>query len=71
MCRARCDVALQEHRVVAERRARLAPRFRQPFAEFRGVSHHAHAAPAAAERRLDDQRKADLPRDALAPAADR
>jgi hypothetical protein len=59
------DVALQKHRIVAERRAGLAPRFRQPLAEFRGAVHHAHAAPAAAEGRLDDQRKADAPRDAL------
>ena len=48
------DVAFQEYRIVAEGRARLALRFRQPLAEFRRPAHHAHAAPAAAEGRLHD-----------------
>ena len=50
-------VTFQEHRIVAKRRARLPPRLRQPLAEFRRAAHHPHAAPAAAERRLHDQRK--------------
>ncbi len=57
------DVALQKHRVVAERRLRLAPRLFQPSSEVAGLLHHAHAAPAAAERRFDDQREADLLRE--------
>ena len=56
------DEALQEDGVVAERRRRFAPRLFQRAGEIGGLLHHAHAAAAAAERRLDDQRKADLAR---------
>ena len=59
------DVAFQKHRIVAEGRAGFAPRFGEPLAEFGGATHHAHAAPAAAECRFDDERKADAARDAL------
>jgi hypothetical protein len=47
------------------KRAGLAAGLRQPLGEFRGVAHHAHAAPAAAEGRFDDERKSDAARDAL------
>ena len=58
-------VALEKNRIVAEGRGRLAPRFRQQFAEFRGAPHDPHAAPAAAEGCFDDQRKADAARHTL------
>ena len=47
------EVALAEHRRVAERRLRLAARrldLRRQFGQF---AHHPHAAAAAARRRLD------------------
>ena len=55
------DVALQEHGAVAERGGRLVARG-LPTApcELRWVADQPHAAPAAAERRLDQQREADL-----------
>ena len=59
------DEALQKHSVVAERRLRLAPGLFQPSREVCGLLHHAHAAPAPAERSLDDQREADLMRELL------
>ena len=43
--------------------AGLAPRLLQAAREIGGAIHHAHAAAAAAERRLDDQREADFRRD--------
>ena len=54
------DVALQEHGAVAERGGRLAARGTDRAGELRGVADQPHAAPAAAERRLDQQREADL-----------
>ena len=53
------DVALQEDGVVAEGGAGLAPRLFQQACEIGRALHHAHAAPAAAERGLNDQREAD------------
>ena len=45
--------------------ARSASRLRlvEQRGEIAGLVHHAHAAAAAAERRLDDEREADLLRD--------
>src|SRR5690606_7140164 len=51
------DEALQEDRSVPERAARLGLRFLQEFFQVVRVADHAHPAPAAAEGRLDDQRK--------------
>ena len=53
------DVALQEHRAVAERRRRLPPGARDGLGQLPGVGDDPHAAPAAAERRLDQHREAD------------
>ena len=56
------DVALEEHRVVAEGGAGLALRLFERAVELVGLLDDAHAAAAAAERRLDDHREADLAR---------
>ena len=69
MCSRAPDVALQEDGVVAERGARFLPRFLQSAGEISRPVDHAHAAAAAAERGLDDQRKADLARRSSRPAA--
>ena len=53
------DVALEAARVVAERRQRLAPGGLDAAVELAAVAHHPHAAPAAARRRLDQQREAE------------
>ena len=60
MCLARADVSLEKDGVVAERRRRFAaaPPRGAPAKSAR-VLDHAHAAAAAAERRLDDEREAD------------
>ncbi len=50
------DEALQKHRVVSERRARLLPRLLQTRLQRLGVAHHPHPAPAPSERRLHNQR---------------
>ena len=71
MCFARGDVFLEENRGIAEARAGLALRFVEQSVEVGRLVHHAHAAPAAAERRLDDERKADLLRDSRAPPSGR
>jgi hypothetical protein len=59
------DVALAEHGVVAERRLRLAPRGLERLVELGRRAHDAHPAPAAAGRRLHEQREAELGRVAL------
>ena len=56
------DVAFEEHRRVAEGVERLVLRLVEQPGELRGLLHHAHAAAAAAEGRLDDEREADLVR---------
>ena len=54
------DVALAEDPVVAERRLRLALRRLERLVELVRRAHEPHPAPAAAGRRLDHQREADL-----------
>ena len=54
------DVALEEHRVVAEPCQRLALRGLDRVVELLGRADDAHPAPAAAGRGLDDQREPDL-----------
>ena len=56
------DIALAEHAVVAERSLRLTTRGCERLVELRRRPHDAHAAPAAAGRRFDDEREADLAR---------
>ena len=51
------EVALEIDAVVAEGRLRLALRCRDRVGELAGRAHDAHPAPAAARRRLDDQRR--------------
>ena len=53
------DVALQEHGAVAERGGGLAARGADRGVELRGVADQPHTTPAAAERRLDQQRETD------------
>ena len=60
------DVALAEDAVVAEGRLRLAPRGRERVLELGRLADDAHPAPAAAGRRLDEQREPELLRLALA-----
>ena len=57
--------AFQEDRAVAERGGGFAAGFIEEPPELGGVIHHAHAASAAAEGRLDDQREAGLARSLL------
>ena len=57
------DVALQENGRVAEGVLRLGAGFREEAGELGGFFDHAHAAPAAAEGCLDDEREADFVRD--------
>ena len=59
------DPPFAEHRVVAEGRLCLAPGGRERRLQVGRVAHDPHAAPAAAGRRLDEQRVADLVRAAL------
>ncbi len=54
------DQLLQKHRVVAERLARLGARALQRLGHLAGGAHHAHAATAAAGRRLHQHRIAGL-----------
>jgi hypothetical protein len=54
------QVLLQVDALVAEGRARLVPRHRELAQEVVGVLCHAHPLPAAAGRRLDQHREADL-----------
>src|SRR5262245_60176699 len=56
------DVALCENPVVAEGRARLAARRVERVGQLLARPHNAHAAAAAAGRRLQEQRKAELAR---------
>src|SRR6185295_2639529 len=53
------DVALEEDRVVPEGGPGLAPRLLQPLLELLGLVDDAHAASAAAEAGLHDQRETD------------
>jgi hypothetical protein len=55
-------VFLEEDRGVAERASGLGLGFVQERPKLAGLRHDAHPASAAAEGRLDDQRKSDLPR---------
>ncbi len=57
------DIALQKHRGVAECRPRFLARLLHFAWNSAARFDHPHAAPAAAESGLDDQRKSDLPRD--------
>ena len=59
------DEALEKHGVISERRSSLGARFLQARLQRLRVLHHAHAAPAAAERRLHHQWISDFVRDAL------
>ena len=59
------NVALEKNSVVAERRSGLGPRFLQARQQQLRALHHAHPAPAAAERGFHHQRIADFVRDAL------
>ena len=54
------DVAFQEHRRIAEGAPGLALRLVEQTRQIARLVHHAHAAAAAAERRLDDERKTDF-----------
>ena len=54
------EVALAEHRAVAERRLGLAGCAVERVREILGSLHDAHAAAAATRRRLDEQREAEL-----------
>ena len=54
------DELLEEDRVVAERLLRLGARALERLGQLAGRAHDAHAAAAAAGRRLDDHRVADL-----------
>ncbi len=54
------EVALEEHRVVAEGRLRLALRRLDRVVQLRRAAHDAHAAAAAARSRFYDQWEADL-----------
>ena len=56
------DVALGEDAVIAERGLRLAPRRLERVFELLARAHDAHAAPAAAGRRLQEQREPELVR---------
>ena len=60
MCVARCDELFEEHVGDAERRAGFAPRLIERRLELIGRHGDAHAAAAAAHRRLDDDRVAEL-----------
>ena len=57
------DVFLQEHRRVPKRPAGLGLRLVQQARQVGRLVDHPHAAAAAAKRGLDDERKADAPRD--------
>ncbi len=54
------DVPLREHPVVSERGRSLAPRGLERSGQLVPRAHDAHPAPAAARRRLEQQRKAEL-----------
>ncbi len=56
------DVALEQERVVAERRGRLAPRPLDRGLQLIRLPDDAHALAAAARRRLDQEREPDLAR---------
>ena len=57
------DVFFEENGRVAKGAPCLAARFVQQAREFRGPGDDTHAAAAAAERRLDDERKPDFARE--------
>ena len=61
------EILLDVHVAVAERRQRLGARELERALELVGVLRDAHALAAAARRRLDDDGKADLLREARAP----
>ena len=63
------DVFFEKHRGIAERAARLVARLVQQVGEVAGLVDDAHAASTATERRLDDEREADLLRDLQSLAA--
>ena len=71
MCCARRTKRSENTASLPNAAAGFAARLFQLAREIRGAFHHAHAASAAAERRLDDQREADLARRSLRPAWDR
>ena len=54
------NVAFEKHRRIAERAARLALRLVEQIRRDRRACDDAHPAPAAAERRLDDERETDF-----------
>src|SRR5690606_3981526 len=58
----RFDVLLEQQRVVAERRLRLATRTLERLRELARAAHDAHALAATAGRCLDEQRKPDRAR---------
>ena len=51
------DVAFEKYGGITERPARFALRFVEQIRQVARLVHHAHSASAAAERRLDDERK--------------
>ena len=65
------EVLLHVHRPVAEGGQRLVLRQREQLRELLAVPRDAHALPAAARRRLDDDREADRLGDLAAPRPDR
>jgi len=60
--------AFQEDRIVAESRSSFAAGLLEAPGEIGLPVHHPHAAPAAAESRLDDEREPDLAGDFSPPA---
>ncbi len=54
------DESLEEQRVVAERRGGFAPRADERRGQLRCLVHHTHTLAAAARRRLDEDRIADV-----------
>ena len=70
MCLARGMYFFEEHGGVAEGALGFALRLVEQRREIGRLVDDAHAAAAAAERRLDDQRKTDLLRGASAPRRD-
>jgi hypothetical protein len=57
------NVALEEHRGIAEGATGFALRFIEQIREIAGLVHHAHPATTAAECRFDDERETNLLRD--------
>ncbi len=57
------DILLEKDRGIAKGPLRFALRFIEQGIEIACLVHHAHATPASAESRLDDQRKSNIRRD--------